>query len=544
MMQARWQWLWTFANFTLLLPLLWAATAFAAGTVNPCTEASLRAALSGGGTVSFACDGTITLAAELVINTDTVIDGTGRDVVLSGNGQTRILRLVSTSANPRSLTVRHLTLERGRAAPTTAMPNAARGGAIMTEHQGVLVVENVLFQDNVAADGGGAIYGWFEGSVTVSDSEFRDNLATAGNDERGAGGIAFHGPGPLTVRGSHFEGNRGINGAAINSLNGRLTVEDSTFINNDTRAAFFDTGQPNAFLRGRGGAIYTDRASSSNGPDSEIIIRRSLFQGNEAEAEGGAAYLYTGTQDAVLVEDSRFIDNQVFSLDGDNGGGSGGAITQMNNDYNRGFTVHRSLFENNRAVNDGGAIRLQWGPMTLTNSTFQGNRTTTPRTASYTGGIGGALGLWGDAEIRHVTFADNHATWTGGAITANNNYTVTVTHSLFVNNTADNGTNPWGIQQHTGCNLSGSGNVQTPDNGNDCANAANATTLDPQLQPLADNGGPSHTMALADTSPVLNTVSSQCPETDQRGEARDTPCDPGAFEHAPNLDIILRNGFE
>jgi hypothetical protein len=55
---------------------------------------------------------------------------------------------------------------------------------------------------------------------------------------------------------------------------------------------------------------------------------------------------------------------------------------------------------------------------------------------------------------------------------------------------------------------------------------------DPQLAALADNGGPTETMALAAGSPAID-VGTSCPDTDQRGMPRNGPCDAGAFEYQP-----------
>jgi uncharacterized repeat protein (TIGR01451 family) len=58
---------------------------------------------------------------------------------------------------------------------------------------------------------------------------------------------------------------------------------------------------------------------------------------------------------------------------------------------------------------------------------------------------------------------------------------------------------------------------------------------DPGLAPLADNGGPTDTMALPPNSPAIDAGTSVgCPPTDQRGIARSqgTACDIGAFELA------------
>jgi len=53
---------------------------------------------------------------------------------------------------------------------------------------------------------------------------------------------------------------------------------------------------------------------------------------------------------------------------------------------------------------------------------------------------------------------------------------------------------------------------------------------DPQLMPLANNGGPSWTHAIPHTSPAYNTGVACFPTVDQRYVARDAKCDVGAFE--------------
>src|SRR5206468_418700 len=59
----------------------------------------------------------------------------------------------------------------------------------------------------------------------------------------------------------------------------------------------------------------------------------------------------------------------------------------------------------------------------------------------------------------------------------------------------------------------------------------NPMTGDPHLGPLADNGGPTKTMALPQGSPALNAgFPAAGVLTDQRGAARDNPPDLGAFE--------------
>jgi hypothetical protein len=71
----------------------------AAGLVTSCDEVALRTALAGGGTVTFACSGSpsIALSSQLVITAPATIDGTngGSTVILSG------LRVFSVTAGSR-----------------------------------------------------------------------------------------------------------------------------------------------------------------------------------------------------------------------------------------------------------------------------------------------------------------------------------------------------------------------------------------------------------------------------------------------------------
>ena len=55
--------------------------------------------------------------------------------------------------------------------------------------------------------------------------------------------------------------------------------------------------------------------------------------------------------------------------------------------------------------------------------------------------------------------------------------------------------------------------------------------VDPMLAPLADNGGPTDTMALLEGSPAID-AGDACPATDQRGQTRaqGARCDAGALE--------------
>lgn len=461
---------------------------------------------------------------EIAVGKNLVIDGSGAaNLTISGNKASRIFLLKSTSVSPTSLTVKHLTL-------SDAYTNG-QGGAILTEHQGQLTVENVTFQNNVADKGGGAIFSAVEGGLTVTDSRFIGNQAIAGNDERGAGAIAFYGPGTLTVKNSEFSNNRGINGAAINSLNGKLIVENSKFINNDTTAATVAAGQPNDFLRGYGGAIYTDRANN------EISIKASTFAGNQSKASGGAVHLFADPEDVVTIESSQFHNNQAIGLVGGVDNGKGGAITQLRNSTNAAgkLMISNTTIAENTGYDQGGGLWVNNTHTTITNSTISGNKVV----GSTYSIVGGGLALYSDTNIVNTTIANNYAGWVGGGVSAVTSANVTVKNTIFYNNSAGNGGNDWKIQQQTNRELSdGGGNIQFPDllsnqfnRFNDNRATANIQVIDPKLGPLQDNGSGLLTHALLSGSPAINAgIKTGAPTIDQRGYLRDGQVDIGAFE--------------
>ncbi|MBE9129811.1 MULTISPECIES: DUF4114 domain-containing protein [unclassified Coleofasciculus] len=427
----------------------------------------------------------ITLRGQIEVppGKNLIVDGINApNLTISGNELSRIFYVNSNQDLPASLTLRNITLANGY--------TSERGGAIQITHKGVLKVENVEFKDNVADKGGGAIYSEWETRLTVTRSKFDGNKAIAGNDERGAGAIAFASPGSFTVKDSEFTNNQGINGAAINSLNGKLTIENSKFIDNDTTAGFYDTGKPNPFLRGFGGAVYTDRASSTGEPNGGTIqISNSVFEGNKGRGEGGAAYLYTAATDNVIIEGSLFQNNEILALPNGGNEGNGGAVVQLSNGLNQGLTVRNSTFANNTAAHQGGGLWTYDAPTEILNSTFSGNKTLGDTPSS----VGGGMALYSPTDIENTTIAYNHAGWVGGGIAANNNASVTVKNTIFYENTADNGQNDWGIQQHTSRELTDlGGNVQYPpkatNNWNDYNATATITIIDPLLGPLQDNG--------------------------------------------------------
>jgi|GEM_PF-1719039 len=479
---------------------------------------SLRQAVSNansGDTIAFAANlagQTITLTSgqlEVTAGKNLTVDGANSPgLTISGNNASRIFHLNPPAVNPTQLTVKNVTLA------NAYTPDV--GGAIYSEFQGQLVVENVNFNNNTADRGGGAIYNAFDGTLSVTGSTFDGNVAIAGNDERGAGAIAFLGPNEITIRDSEFTNNRGINGAAINSLQGELTIENSRFINNDTTAAFYDTGNLNPFLRGYGGALYTDLASTGEPGDlGSIRILNSTFEGNRGRGEGGAAYLFTNDQDEVIIDGSTFRNNQVSELPNGGNTGAGGAVVQLTNGQNRGFTITNSSFVNNTAAATGGGVWAGGTPVTIANSTFSGNRA---EALDFTGNGGGLFLLDNPATITNSTFANNYAGWVGGAILGGDN--VTVANTIFSKNTAVLGGDPGvppGFQQHTNREFNDGGNNIQSEDGDKAT--TNITIADPLLGSVQNIDG-AWVHPLLPGSPAIDAGNGSAPATDQRGVAR------------------------
>ena len=242
----------------------------------------------------------------------------------------------------------------------------------------------------------------------------------------------------------------------------------------------------------------------------------------------------SGAGAGILNSGTLNVSNSTFS--GNSAQGVGGGI------YNVGtLSVVNSTFSGNNA-NAGGGIHNS-GTLSVASSTFSGN------SANFGGGIGSGDGT---VNIVNSTFSGNSASYGGGII--NNDGTLSIVNSTFSGNSASNG---GGIFNGGILNLSNTILANSP-SGNDCFNVStiNATGInliedgscgisnfpnntDPMLDPLADNGGPTQTMALLAGSPAIdaanNTICAAAPvnNLDQRGAIRPagSSCDIGAYEY-------------
>ena len=190
------------------------------------------------------------------------------------------------------------------------------------------------------------------------------------------------------------------------------------------------------------------------------------------------------------------------------------------------LTVQGSLFENNSSSNGGAIFNENGGSLAVINSTFSGNSAV----------IGGAFFVrsTNPQTITNSTISGNTATtFTGGIDSL---ATITLRNTIVANNTDPSSTN----KNCSGIFFDGGNNLFWP------ADTTCPGILDnPLLVPLADNGGPTQTMALPLGSPAIDAYTANCPATDQRGVTRPQGfrCDIGAFElvyYPVLLPLVLR----
>jgi hypothetical protein len=308
-------------------------------------------------------------------------------------------------------------------------------------------------------------------------------------------------------------------------------------------------------VRGYGGAVHLDGVTNSYNPDANkrVDICGSTFEGNTAIRGGGATVVTVsdakGTK--VTYERSTFTDNRVAGL-GPDSAGQGGAIYHIEDDHAGGIgednlEIVGSTFHGNQARRQGGAVWLYLlGRGRVVNSTLEGNGTTAPLNEV---GQGGAMVITlGIIDLVNVTFANNHAAYQAGALhgggSTDARRVITLQNTIFYNTTLNEQDLPSETRwqgYHTNRPMEDGGqNIQypryKPTYNNDVNNniTANPIYADPLLEPLADDGGPTDTMALRAGSPAIDAGAAGCLPTDQRGVARQGPCDIGAYEYVPN----------
>lgn len=231
----------------------------------------------------------------------------------------------------------------------------------------------------------------------------------------------------------------------------------------------------------------------------------------------GGGGIYNGDGAKLNLTDSTVADNVSVNHPG------GGIYGYFNSEVN----IEASTIAGNIGGDVAGGLRTL-GNLSVLNSTISGNVST-----AWHGGA--AFMTDGVVTIVNSTITDNIAPagTAGGLMVASFGapVSVTVTNSIVANNGSYD------------CQSEGGGAASLESGGNNvfadtsCSSVAeDIVGVDPQLSPLADNGGPTLTHAPAPSSPAIDAANlADCPAIDQRGASRPqgAGCDTGAYELQP-----------
>jgi Right handed beta helix region len=292
------------------------------------------------------------------------------------------------------------------------------------------------------------------------------------------------------------------------------------------------------------GASGTSTGAGVYSIDADFTLEDALVTGNgAADADGGGVAVYRGS---LTIESSTISDN----IAGGEGGGvythsDSGAATTIRNSTISGNTAH--------AVYGGGGAYLNFdSPALIENSTIYGNH------ADNSGGGLFHFGAYdGDPGLTVIasTITHNSAGYSGGGIAGGgdtfNAHDISrpvVRNTIVSGNTASVGPDvAASYSTDPGTPIPGTldaafsliGSVDADTTIDETIPGSDILGQEPQLGPLAGNGGPTQTQLPANTSPVVNKGSAFALATDQRGLTR-----PVAFPGVANSTAAGADGSD
>jgi len=345
--------------------------------------------------------------------------------------------------------------------------------------------------------------------LTISNGSVSNTSTAAGR------GGAILNRGNITLSNSSVSGNKAHDGGGLyNVFGSTATLDNTTILDN--------------IASNRGGGLFNQQSSV-------ITLSNSRVSGNSVTAgSGGGLYNFVNS---VTLNNSTVSGNSAFSQGGgfhsrqsnvtlnestlsDNVASQGGGFHSFGNSV---VTLNNSTVSGNSAQSSGGGLSNAISTVFLTNSTVSSNG------ANTGGGISNSTGK---VTLTNSTVTAN-TTIGAGAGFHNSSSTVTLANSIVANSLGDD------------CFNNNSTIVDTSSSNwfedSSCNGVAQG---DPNLGPLATNGGPTKTHLLLSGSGAIdkgnNAICSASPvnNLDQRGVKRPQgeACDIGAIE-------LLKTGF-
>ncbi len=358
------------------------------------------------------------------------------------------------------------------------------GGGIDNGSAGTVNVTNSTISGNTAAVGGGGIFHFGTGTLNVTNSTISGNSAAEG------GGIRlFPSSGSVNVTNSTVSGNTATgDGGGIINYNSTLTISNSTITNN--RADNDNNGS------GTGGGI--NRNSGTVTLRNTIVAQN--FNGGVQQVETATvAGTITGAGNATVVVTAAGMANSPKTVNVAVAGGDTASVvagkmrTALAADLDiRGFftvsgATDKIILTALSAANDA-TMNI------ATNNGTSTGLTPAPTSANTSAGVAGAA-----ADIN-------------GAVNSEGFNLIQSTSGATITETLNAGTN--------------------------------ITGQNPQLSPLANNGGPTFTHALQCTSPAIDKGKSFGLTTDQRGGTRPFDLADSVYPNAAGGDASDIGAYE
>lgn len=278
-----------------------------------------------------------------------------------------------------------------------------------THRDSVLNLENIIIE-NSSAEYAGAIYN--DGYLNLNNCILRNNHATNADTQSKWHGGAILNWRYMTIDNCTFEDNYATVGGAIYSepLKGNVSISNTRFINN--RAS----SEAGAVYEGYGLFVYdnctfignTAQVAGALAACADTVMNNTIFINNTAVDGAGAIYSSNGNFTAnniTVINSTGRYGGAVYFAQSMTTYSFGDGTTQVDLEV---YNVSNSIFENNHAESDGGAI-------------FAGyNKIST-------------------GFLDNCTFINNSALGNGSAI-ANYLSNITVNNSRIINSTGVNGT--------------------------------------------------------------------------------------------------------
>ena len=451
-----------------------------------------------------------TQIAITALNGPVTVQGPGAaNITIDANHASRVFYVAPETVT--DVTISGLTLTNGNV--------SSDGGAIRSLGANFTLQDSVI-ENSSTTNSGGGVFAGIGGAANVAI--MLANVTLSGNTARDGGG------------------------ARLEPGTGGTGVVENCVISGNTATT------------GWGGGLYLKRGATSV-IASQVVDNHALaneaggieayftnFTITDSKVSGNTAG--TGNAGGLYVSHSSLQMARTF-VGGNTANNGGGGMALNKNFYNGalGATIQDSTFSNNIAAGSrgGGGILALYNSktnITLTNVTIYGNSS-----GGWGGGLysetGYAVGAnySGVLTIESSTIIGNSGAVGGGIANSSKANAMVVHNTIVANDTASIADNDVHGSFTANFDLILDPGAATLNGG-----TGNITGVDPQLGPLAVNGGPTQTMLPAIGSPVIDAGDNTgAPSTDQRGLPRPVNgvTDIGAVERQNPEDVIFRDGF-